>query len=100
MNVPETNLPEYEYIQVQVIRSESTDLYLKVPKGWRPSGRNRKLLGVAAKETTSDFDWDNFGWENDIDVQGYKPVDAKEAELYKVFDVMPYLQPEKKHDST
>ena len=82
---------DWEYICVEVTRSESTDLYLKVPKGWRPSGRDYKLMGRAAKETTSDSDWDSYGWENDVEVQGHKPVDAKEAEQYQIFDVLPLL---------
>lgn len=82
---------DWEYICVEVTRTESTDLYLKVPKGWRPSGRDYKLMGKAAKETTRDGDWDNYGWENEVDVQGHKPVDAKEAEQYLIFDARPHL---------
>jgi hypothetical protein len=82
---------DWEYIYVVVTRSESTDIYLKVPKGWRPSGRDRKIIGRAAKETTSNSDWDNYGWENDVEVQGHKPVDAKEAEQYRIFDALPLL---------
>lgn len=84
---------DWEYICVEVTRSESTDLYLKVPKGWRPSGRDYKMMGRAAKETTSDSDWDRYGWENDVEVQGHKPVDAKEAEQYRVFDARDLLKP-------
>ena len=96
---PEAGLPlgaalgsaDWEYICVEVTRTESTDLYLKVPKCWRPTGRDYKLMGKAAKETTSDFDWDNYGWENELDVQGHKTVDAKEAEQYRIFDARPHL---------
>jgi hypothetical protein len=96
---PEAGLPlgaahvsaDWEYICVEVTRTESTDLYLKVPKVWRPARRDYKLMGRAAKETTRDGDWDNYGWENEVDVQGHKPVDAKEAEQYLTFDARPYL---------
>ena len=101
MNTPETQPPaslgaahgsaDWEYICVEVTRTESTDLYLKVPKGWRPTGRDYKMMGRAAKETTSDSDWDIYGWENDVEVQGHKPVDAKEAEQYRIFDALPLL---------
>jgi hypothetical protein len=101
MNTPETQPPaslgaapcsaDWEYICVEVTRTESTDLYLKVPKGWRPSGRDYKLMGRAANATTRDGDWDKYGWENEVDVQGHKPVDAKEAEQYLTFDARPYL---------
>ena len=49
------------------------------------------MMGRAAKETTSDSDWDSYGWENDVEVQGHKPVDAKEAEQYRIFDALPLL---------
>ena len=105
MNTPETQPPaslgaahgsaDWEYICVEVTRTESTDLYLKVPKGWRPTGRDYKMMGRAAKETTSDSDWDIYGWENDVEVQGHKPVDAKEAEQYRIFDALPLLPNDK-----
>lgn len=82
---------EWEYLCVEVTRSESTDLYLKVPKGWRPSGRDHVMIGRAAKQTTTDSDWDNYGWEQDVEVQGYKPVEASEAEEYRIFDTLPLL---------
>lgn len=101
---PEAGLPlgaapsaDWEYICVEVTRTESTDLYLKVPKGWRPTGRDYKLMGRAANETTSDSDWDNYGWENEVDVQGHKPVDAKEAEQYRTFDARPHLPNDQAH---
>jgi hypothetical protein len=82
---------DWEYICVEVTRTEITALYLKVPKDWRPSGKDYKMMGRAAKETTSDSDWDNYGWENDVELQGHKPVDAKEAEQYRVFDARDLL---------
>jgi hypothetical protein len=82
---------EWEYLLVEVSRSESTELYLKVPKGWRPSGRDSRLLGKAASDTTRDSDWDNYGWEQCVEVQGCQLVDAKEAEQYQTFDVRPHL---------
>jgi hypothetical protein len=80
---------EFEYLRVEVSRTEVTELYLKVPKGWKPTGVNSKILGTAAKETTSDMDWDNDGWEDSVEFQGCSPVDEKEALLYKVFEVKP-----------
>ncbi len=109
MNTPQTSTPDslgaatgsadWEYICVEVTRTESTDLYLKVPKGWRPTGRDYKLMGRAAKKTTRDGDWDNYGWENDVEVQGHKPVDAKEAEQFQTFDACPHLPNASGHTS-
>lgn len=88
-----TSSTDWEYIRVEVTRSQSTQLFMKVPKDWRPSGRayDYKLMGMAAKETTENYDWDDYGWEDTIEVQSYKPVDAKEAESYSIFDVRPHL---------
>lgn len=49
------------------------------------------MIGRAAKQTTTDSDWDNYGWEKDVEVQGYKPVEASEAEQYRIFDTLPLL---------
>lgn len=49
------------------------------------------MIGRAAKQTTTDWDWDNYGWEQDVEVQGYKPVEASEAEEYRIFDTLPLL---------
>jgi len=85
------NAGEWDYICVEVIRHESTDVYLKVPKGWRPSGRDYKLLGRAAKETTRDHDWDKYGWENAVEVNGFKVVEEQEARQYEVFNALHHL---------
>lgn len=81
---------EWEYICVEVSRSESTNIYLKVPKGWRPTGRDSKMMGRAAKETILESEWDNFGWEYDLEVQGHKPATEKEAEMFRFFDARVY----------
>ena len=79
---------DFEYLCVEVTRTETTDIFLKVPKGWKPTGRDSKMLGRAAKETTEDSDWDNYRWEDTVEAQGHKAVDADEAELYKVYDAV------------
>jgi len=79
---------EHEYIKLEVARSETTDIYLKVPKGWRPKGKDYKLIGQAALQTTSDFDWEKYGWENDVEVLGCALSSQEEAGQFKVFDVM------------
>lgn len=82
---------EFEYLRLEIVRNESTDLYLKVPKGWRPKGKDYKLVGKAAKETVSDYDWDNYGRENNVEIQSCVSVEADEAELYTIFDISPHL---------
>lgn len=80
---------EYEYLCVEVTRSEGTEIYLKVPKGWVPS-ENDMVLGRAAKETTTEDDWDKYGWAQAVEWQSHKPVSAEEANQFKVFDVIKY----------
>jgi hypothetical protein len=82
---------EFEYIEVEVSRSEVTSVFLKVPKGWKPSGKDYKLIGRAAKETTEDSDWDKWLWEQNVDIIRCKPATEKDALSYSVFDATPYL---------
>lgn len=84
MNEPEN--PSFEYLKVEVTRHSATDLYLKVPVGWRPNRHTAQLLSKAALEVSS-YDWDNFGWENYLDVQGHKVVTEAEAKEYGIFDI-------------
>ena len=60
-----------------------------MPKGWRPKGRNYKTIGKAAKETTFESDWDDYGWEHTVEVQGVAVVKEKEALQYLLFEVKP-----------
>ncbi len=80
---------EFEFLRVEVTRAQSTELYLKVPKGWRPKGRDYKLLGKAAKETTDRSDWDDYGWENSVEIQGCAVVEEKEATQFRLYEVKP-----------
>lgn len=73
-----------EIIRVTVTRSEQTDLYLRVPKGWRPD-RNSNIIRLAALDV-DDCEWDKDGWENAIEIHGWKRNAEKEAEGYTVFD--------------
>lgn len=83
---------EFEYIEVKVSRSEVTSVFLKVPKGWKPQGKDYKLIGRAAKETTEDCDWDNWLWEQNVDIISVKPATEGEALSYSVFDAIPHLK--------
>lgn len=85
------NEPEFEYLKVEVTRTESTDLYLKVPKGWRPWSRHHAILGKAARATTDSSDWDSYMWEQTVEAQCCHPCPAEEAEQYRVFDVLEEL---------
>lgn len=79
-----------EYICLDISRTESTEIYMAVPKGWKPTYKDNATIVKAAKET-HDFDWDKFGWENNVEVNGYRTVDASEAKQFGIFDARPHL---------
>jgi len=79
---------QFEFLRVEVSRRESTEIYLKVPMGWRPKGRDYKILGKAAKETTSSCDWDkSYGWENDVEMQSCYVCSPEEANQFFCYTV-------------
>lgn len=82
-------LGEFEFLRVEVTRAQGTELYIKVPKGWRPTGRNSRVLGKAAKETTERSDWDDYGWEQTVEMQSCAVVDEKEARAFALYEVKP-----------
>jgi len=79
----------FEFLRVEVTRAQGSQLYMKVPKGWRPTGRNSRVLGKAAKETTERSDWDDYGWEQTVEMQSCAVVDEKEARGYALYEVKP-----------
>ena len=79
----------FEFLRVEVTRAQGTELYMKVPKGWRPTGRNSRVLGKAAAETTGRSDWDDYGWEQTVEMQSYSVVNEKEARGYMLYEVKP-----------
>lgn len=90
---PKVVNPDFKYLEVEVTRVEGTTLYLKVPwnfdvKTLRRSSGN-KILIDACKETVGDYDWDDFGWEDTLEVQSVKSVEEKEATAYETFEVKP-----------
>ena len=82
--------PEFKYLEVEVTRTEGSTLYLKVPGNFDHTKLRRdkdKVLVKACKETLDDFDWDNTGWELDLEVQSIKVVPEKEAVQYCMYEV-------------
>lgn len=88
-----TTPDEFEYLRVGISRQTYTDIYLKVPKNWRPTGRNTRVLGKAAAETTRSSDWDAYGWENTVEMQEHEVVPATEAEQFMVYEIQPPILP-------
>lgn len=84
-----TTEAEYKYVEIEVTRTESTSVFLKVPKDWRYEWqRDKNMLVKAVKETVDTYDWDNYGWEHRIEVQSQSTVSEDVANDYTVFDVI------------
>ena len=82
-------LPEFKYLEVEVTREQCTTVYLKVPQNFdiKSLRRDHKHLSKACKETTSESDWNDFGWELDVSCNSIKEVSEKEATMYEVYEV-------------
>lgn len=77
---------EHEYVCVGVTRTEYAELYVRVPKGLRPSNKHRVILGLIAKYSTKSSDWEDRDWEKTLSVQGCRKVAPDEAEPYTPID--------------
>jgi hypothetical protein len=77
---------EYDYYKVDVTKKSYTNVYIKVPKGELVSFGHRKLIKEATVKTVTKYDWDDYGWENDLEVDGVSKVSEKEATEYVCCD--------------
>lgn len=77
---------EYDYYVVEVTKKSHTEVYIRVPKGETVTFRDRKLIKEATVKTITPYDWDDYGWENDLDIDGVTKVDEKEATQYVFYD--------------
>lgn len=77
---------EYDYYQVGVAKRSYVDVYIKVPKGDSVSFKDRALVREATVETIHKLDWDDYGWENDLEIEGIVRVDGEDLVGYKVYD--------------
>lgn len=77
---------EYDYYQVDVVKKSGTQVYIKVPKGRKVTFRDRELVRKATVETVENYDWDDYGWERDLEIEGIAEVDKRDAIQYDVYD--------------
>jgi len=78
----------FKYLEIAVTRTESSTIYLKVPRTFDTKDIKRRrtdILANACKETLTDFDWDKTGWEIDITCQSIKEVPEEIATQYEVY---------------
>ena len=85
--LPPEPKPEFKYLEVEVTRTEGTTVYLKVPYAFDRKKLSTELLAKACKETCDEYDWDNTGWEHDVEWQSVKEVPEKDATAYNVYEV-------------
>lgn len=77
---------EYDYYRVGVTKKSYTDVYIRVPKGETVTFKDRKLVKEATVKTIDKYDWDDYGWEDDLDIDEVASVDEKEATSYQFYD--------------
>lgn len=77
-----------KYLKLEITRTEGTDIYVKVPDDFDHNALIRAehagKIGRIAKETVMNGEWDNYGWEENIEVQSIKVVPESEATQYAV----------------
>jgi len=78
-------MEEHDYYRVQVNKKSYTDVYIKVPKGETVTFKDRKLIKEATVKTITKYGWDDYGWEDDLDVDEVEKVSEKEAISYTYY---------------
>ena len=79
-------MEEYDYYKVEVTKKSYTDVYIKVPKGETVTFKDRKLIKEATVKTVTKYDWEEYGWEDDLDVDEVEKVSETEAIAYTCYD--------------
>ena len=82
-----TDVDDFEFLSVEISRKQYTTIYLKVPIGWRPKGRDYKLLAKAAEETTERYDWDECAWPHTVEMESFAVCDKNEAQRYLYYEI-------------
>lgn len=81
-------VPPFKYLEVEVSRQQGTTVYLKVPREFdnKRLWRESKLLEKACHDTVREYDWDD-PWESDVNCEGVREVDEKEASQFEIYEV-------------
>jgi hypothetical protein len=78
---------QYEYLEVEVTRTQGTTVMMRVPKGFDRKNLKGDLLAKACKDTVEDYEWDSYGWEGTVEWQAIKSIPKEEATQYVVYNV-------------
>lgn len=78
-----------KFLKIEVSRSESTDIFLRVPDEFdenklRNHWQMREVIEQAVKETITDGEWSG---DDRIEVQGWGRISDEEAAGYLGFDL-------------
>ena len=77
-----------KYLAIEVAKSATTDLFVEVPDDFDEKqfmrGLHRKELGRIARETTNEWEWDDFGWDDSLEIIEVKVVEESEAKQFKI----------------
>jgi hypothetical protein len=77
---------EYEYYEVEVTKKAYASVYIRVPKGVEITFRDSRVISAATIETVGDYDWDDYGWEGDLETGGIWKVSEDKVGGYDVYD--------------
>ena len=78
---------EYEYLEIDISRQQTSTICLKVPKGWRPNCKKGRAFILEEAQKMSNYDWDSDGWELTLEQEGLKICSEKEAIGWDFLDV-------------
>ena len=81
---------EYQYYEVDVTKTVSSKVYIRVPKGEEISLWDDQLIKRATRKTIDKFDWVDPGHEN-INIQNINPIHCDRVFIYDVYDASHYF---------
>lgn len=76
-----------KFFKLEVVKKSVAEVYVEMPDDADPiKMMDYAGAGLAAKETTEGYDWNEFGWEKDVEVISAMDVTEEEARQFNVFD--------------
>ena len=92
VDTPKVEIPQFKYLEIEVTRLQSSIIYVRVPGDFDKSKLHREhgkdsIISKACQKTLSTYDWDDMGWEQDVECQSVKEVSEQVATAYEVYDV-------------
>jgi hypothetical protein len=85
-------LSPFKYLEIEVTRTQSSIVYVKVPRDLDTMkiqggyGRD-SIVSNACRKTLTTSDWNNDGWEYDVECNAIKEVPEDVTTAYEVYEV-------------